>query len=69
MGDGTATTTEFTVTVDGGAIFGPFAAGDQDDPGFAEAVFTGQVLRYDVVASTGGNTGAIEVKAFAPQGS
>ncbi|MEN8238101.1 MAG: discoidin domain-containing protein [Actinomycetota bacterium] len=69
MGDGTATTTEFTVTVDGGDVFGPFAAGDQNDPGFAEAGFTGQVLRYDVVSSTGGNTGAIEVRAFAPTGS
>jgi len=69
MGDGTATTTEYTVTVDGGDVFGPFAAGDPSDNGFAEAAFTGQVLRFDVVSSTGGNTGAIEVRAFAPTGS
>ena len=68
MGDGTATTTEYTVTVDGGDVFGPFAAGDPSDNGFAEAAFTGQVLRFDVVSSTGGNTGAIEVRAFAPTG-
>ncbi len=69
MSDGTATTTEYTVTVDGGETFGPFTAGDPMDNRFAEAVFTGQVLRFDVVASTGGNTGAIEVRAFAPVGS
>jgi len=68
MGDGTATTTEYTVTVDGGETFGPFTAGDPSDNRFADAVFTGQVLRYDVVASTGGNTGAIEIRAFAPAG-
>jgi len=69
MGDGTATTTEYTVTVDGGDVFGPFSAGDPSDNGFAEAAFTGQVLRFDVVTSTGGNTGAIEVRALAPAGS
>jgi hypothetical protein len=69
MGDGTATTTEYTVTVDGGDVFGPFTAGDPSDNRFAEAAFTGQVLRFDVVTSTGGNTGAIEVRAFAPVGS
>jgi hypothetical protein len=69
MGDGTATTTQYTVTVDGGDTFGPFDAGDPADNRFAEAEFVGQVLRFDVVASTGGNTGAIEVRAFAPAGS
>ena len=68
MGDGTATTTEYTVTVDGGEVFGPFSAGDPSDNRFAEALFAGQVLRFDVVSSTGGNTGAIEVRAFASPG-
>ena len=66
MGDGTATTAEYTVTVDGDEVFGPFPAGDPSDNRFAEALFAGQVLRFDVVSSTGGNTGAIEVRAFAP---
>jgi hypothetical protein len=69
MGDGTATTTEYTVTVDGGDVFGPFAAGDPSDSRFAESLFAGQVLRFDVVSSTGGNTGAIEVRVFASPGS
>jgi hypothetical protein len=68
MSDGTATTTEYTVTVDDGDTFGPFPAGDQNDPRFAEAAFSGQVLRFDVAVSTGGNTGAIEIRAFAAEG-
>jgi hypothetical protein len=64
MSDGSATTTEFTVTVDGGETFGPFAAGDQVDPGFVEVAFSGRVMRFDVAVSTGGNTGAIEIRAF-----
>lgn len=68
MSDGTATTTEYTVTVDGGETFGPFPAGDPADAMFADAEFTGQILRFEVAASTGGNTGAIEVRAFAPAG-
>ncbi|TDI54811.1 MAG: discoidin domain-containing protein [Acidobacteria bacterium] len=65
MSDGTATTTEFTVTVDDGDTYGPFPAGDQDDPRFVVVDFSGQVLRFDVAVSTGGNTGAIEIRAFA----
>jgi len=68
MGDGTATTTQYSVTVDGGDVLGPFTAGDPEDNGFAEALFAGQVLRFDVVSSTGGNTGAIEVRVFAAPG-
>jgi len=66
MSDGTAVTTEYTVTVDGGDTFGPFPAGDPSDAMFSETQFTGQVLRFEVAASTGGNTGAIEIRAFAP---
>jgi hypothetical protein len=68
MSDGTATTTEFTVTVDDGGTYGPFSAGDQTDPGFVEVAFTGQVLRFDTAVSTGGNTGAIEIRAYAGPG-
>jgi hypothetical protein len=62
MTDGTSITTSFTVTVDGGETYGPFEAG----PGLSVALveFEGQVLRFDVVTSTGGNTGAIEVEVY-----
>ena len=69
MSDGSATTTEYSVTVDDGETYGPFPAGDQVDPGFVEVAFSGQVLRFDVAVSTGGNTGAIEIRAFAATGS
>ena len=62
MTDGTAETTLFTVTVDGGTTYGPFDAG----PGLAVALveFEGRVIRFDVATSTGGNTGAIEVEVY-----
>jgi uncharacterized protein YndB with AHSA1/START domain len=68
MADGTATTTEYTVTVDEGETYGPFPAGDQTDPGFVAVAFTGRTLRFDVAVSTGGNTGAIEIRAYATAG-
>lgn len=66
MTDGSATTTTFHVVVDGGERLGPFTAGNPADPRFNPAEFAGQVLRFEVDATTGGNTGAIEVRVFAP---
>ena len=68
MLDGTATTETYTVTVDGGETFGPFPAGSPANPNLSEVTFTGQELRFDVDASTGGNVGAIEVNVYAPAG-
>jgi hypothetical protein len=64
MADGTSITNEFTVTVDDGETFGPFPAGNVADPGFAAVVTTGQVFRFEVSTSTGGNTGAVEIRIF-----
>ena len=66
MSDGTAITTEYTVEVDG-TVFGPFAAGTPADPGFAAAEASGRVVRFMISDSSGGNTGAIEIRVFAPQ--
>lgn len=62
MTDGTSITTSFTVTIDG-KTYGPFDAG----PGLAVGLLdaTGQVVRFDVETSTGGNTGAVEVEVYA----
>ena len=68
MSDGSATTTQYTVTVDDGDTYGPFTAGDQSDAAFTEVDFVGQILRFDVAVSTGGNTGAIEIRAFSATG-
>ena len=62
MTDGTATTTTYTVTVDDGEPLGPFPAGNPADAATTEIDVTGQVFRFDVSDSTGGNTGAIEIR-------
>lgn len=67
MADGSAITTEYTVTVDGGEVLGPFPAGTPADTRFHPATITGQVFRFDIVASTGGNTGAVEIRVLAPE--
>ncbi len=66
MTDGTAITSEYTVSVDG-SVFGPFPAGNPADPRFAAATAVGRIVRFEITDSSGGNTGAIEVKVFAPQ--
>ena len=66
MADGSATTETFFVVVDDGDRVGPFVAGNPANPVVNEASFTGQRLRFEVQDTTGGNTGAIEIRAFAP---
>lgn len=58
MTDGSAITETFTVTVDEADSYGPFPVGR------ADVSFTGQILRFDVDTSTGGNTGATEIEVF-----
>lgn len=64
MSDGSAITRTFAVVVDGRRRYGPFAAGDRLDPRTVAVSFTGRVLRFEVVQSTGGNTGAAEIEVF-----
>ncbi len=66
MTDGSATTETFFVVVDDGERFGPFVAGNPANPVFNEISFTAQILRFEVQDTTGGNTGAIEIRAFSP---
>jgi hypothetical protein len=65
MSDGSATTRTFAVIVDGRRRYGPFPAGNAVNPRVARVSFTGRRLRFDVVTSTGGNTGAAEIEVFA----
>ena len=58
MSDGTAITETFTVTADG-TSHGPFPASAT-----VPLEVTAQFLRFDVEASTGGNTGATEIEVF-----
>ncbi len=68
MADGSAITTEYTVTVDGDEVLGPFPAGTPADAHFQAVSTSGQVLRFDIETSTGGNTGAVEIRILAPEG-
>ncbi|MCP4964285.1 MAG: hypothetical protein GY926_03520 [bacterium] len=66
MADGTATTTTYTVAEDGGDPLGPFGTGNPANPSSASVDVEGQVFRFEVTDSTGGNTGAIEIRILAP---
>ena len=66
MSDGSAVTRTFAVVVDGRRRYGPFPAGNALDPRTARVSFTGRSLRFEVVRSTGGNTGAAEIEVFSP---
>ena len=67
MADGSAITITFTVVPDGGERLGPFAASSPAEPAVHLVDVEAQELRFEVENSTGGNTGAIEVRVFAPQ--
>lgn len=64
MNDGTAITESFTVTIDNGETFGPFALEDYSDLSAFEVDFETRTLRFDVEESTGGNTGIIDIAAY-----
>jgi hypothetical protein len=64
MSDGSAITRAFAVVVDGRKRYGPFSAGNRLDPHIVPVSFTGRFLRFEVVQSTGGNTGAAEIEVF-----
>jgi hypothetical protein len=64
MSDGSAITRTFAVVV-GGRRYGPFPAGNRVDARVATVSFTARRLRFEVVRSTGGNTGAAEIEVFA----
>jgi len=64
MSDGSAITRTFAVVVDGRRRYGPFPAGNSLNLHIVLLSFTGRLLRFEVVQSTGGNTGAAEIEVF-----
>ncbi len=64
MANGSAITCRYTVTIDDAAPLGPFPAGTVARPRPTAVAATGQVMRFDVTASTGGNVGAVEIRVF-----
>lgn len=65
MTDGSSVTETFTVSIDGGDPLGPFPASTSAArrPATIDRV-TGQVLRFIVATSTGGNVGAVELGVY-----
>ncbi len=66
MANGTAIANTFWVVVDDRDRLGPFQAGNPADVKFTPIEFRGQIISFEIDTSTGGNTGAIEVRVFAP---
>lgn len=66
MADGSAITTEYTVSIDGSDPLGPYPSGSPADRAFQEVATSGRVLRFEITSSTGGNTGAVDVGVYGP---
>jgi len=65
MADGTATASMYTVSIDGAAPLGPFTTGTLASPEQIPLTARGRQFRFDVVRTTGGNVGAVEIRVFA----
>ena len=65
MGDGSAVTERYTVTVDDSEPSTPFAASTLRHRRVHELRGSGTRFRFDVATSTGGNVGAVEIRIFA----
>ncbi len=64
MPDDSARIQTFTLTLDSGEILGPFTLPDARQMYYFDVHRDSQRLRFDVIKSTGGNTGLIEFSAF-----
>ena len=64
MNDGSSQVRSFTVTTDDGQTYGPFTLPDSAQTYTFDTDFEASTLRFDVVDSTGGNTGAIDVAVY-----
>jgi len=59
----------FQIVSDAGETVGPFNLTDAAQSYYFDADFTARRLRFEVVTSTGGNTGAVEIEVYGePQG-
>jgi hypothetical protein len=64
MGDGSSQIFEFTVTTDDGEVYGPYEVGEEQDLVEFDVDFEAETLRFDVIKSSGGNTGADEIAVY-----
>lgn len=61
MNDGSSITVSFTLTVDGETEYGPFTIPDTNQAYEFDVAIEGQTLRFDLVETTGGNTGVVDI--------
>ncbi len=64
MSDGTAIALAFTITADSGEMFGPFELPDAQSSYTFDAGIEANTLRFDLVDTTGGNTGAVNIAVY-----
>ena len=63
MGD-TAQVNSFQVTTDRGETYGPFFVDDATTIYRFDTSFTAKRLRFELLDTTGGNTGALEIEVY-----
>ena len=61
---GVAQISSFQVVADGGKAYGPFKLDDAGSIHYFPSDFTAQRLRFEVLDSSGGNTGAVEIEVY-----
>ena len=64
MNDGTSITLAFTVTTEDGTVFGPFEVPDTDQAYVFDVEIEAQTLRFDLIETTGGNTGVVNIAVY-----
>ena len=64
MSDGTAIALKFIVATDSGEVFGPFTLPDASKPYSFDVSIDAKSLRFDLIDTTGGNTGATEIAVY-----
>jgi hypothetical protein len=64
MSDGSAITLAFKVTTDTGEVLGPYDIPDASQPFTFEISFEAQTLRFELINTTGGNTGAVDIAVY-----
>lgn len=64
MGDGSAIALAFTITTDSGETFGPFGVPDASSSHNFEVEIEAETLRFDLVETTGGNTGVVDIVVY-----
>jgi hypothetical protein len=64
MSDGSAVTLEFTIETGEGEMYGPFELPDTSQAYEFDVEIEAQTLRFNLMNTTGGNTGAVDIGVF-----